>query len=102
MSHLRECPDQRNKSKRDVLHILLRPAMLETLRTMYARTTGATAGLPFETYLSELLENLAAEYRSQEWRLAHGHEGIKNERKVRPGAAYVNAAADLQEQEETL
>jgi hypothetical protein len=100
MSHLRECPDPRNKSTRTVVNILLRPAMFDTLKQMYERTTGATAGLPFETFLSEILENAAAEFRSQEWRLAHGHEGIKNERKVRPGAAYVNAAADLQEQEE--
>jgi hypothetical protein len=100
MSHLRECPDMRNKGKRNEVMILLRPAMLETLKQMYERTTGASAGLPFETFLAELLENAAAEFRSQEWRSAHGHERVKNERKVRPGAAYMNAAADLQEQEE--
>jgi hypothetical protein len=61
----------RNKGKRDTVSILIRPAMLETLKQMYERTTGASAGLPFETFLAELLENAAAEFRSQEWRAAH-------------------------------
>jgi hypothetical protein len=99
MTHLRECPDPRNKSTRNVVNILLRPAMFDTLKQMYERTTGATAGLPFETFLSEILENAAAEFRSQQWRSAHPN-GIKQTTKVRPGAAYVNAAADLREQEE--
>jgi hypothetical protein len=79
MSHLRECPDPRNKSARNAVNILLRPAMLDTLKQMYERTTGATAGLPFETFLAELLENAAAEFRSHEWRLAHPKVAAKIE-----------------------
>jgi hypothetical protein len=79
MTHFRECPDMRNKGKRDAVSILLRPAMLETLKQMYERTTGASAGLPFETFLAELLENAAAEFRSQEWRAAHPNVAAKIE-----------------------
>jgi hypothetical protein len=79
MSRLRECPDPRNKTKRDVVSILLRPAMFDTLKRMYERTTGASAGLAFETFLAELLENAAAEFRSQEWRTAHPNVAVKIE-----------------------
>jgi hypothetical protein len=79
MSHLRECPDPRNKSTRTVVNILLRPAMFDTLKQMYERATGATAGLPFETFLAELLENAAAEFRSQEWRTARPNVAAKIE-----------------------
>jgi hypothetical protein len=71
MSHQRESPDLRNKGRRDVVNILLRPAMLDTLHQMHSNTTGVSAGLPFETFLAEILESVAAEHRSRLWRAAH-------------------------------
>jgi hypothetical protein len=73
MSHLRECPDERNKGKRDVVSILLRPVMLETLREMYAGSQGAGT---FENFLAEHLENLAADFRLKQWRSEHSEAGL--------------------------
>src|ERR1700683_4279165 len=103
MSHLRETPDERNKCKsaRATVSLLLRPAMHETLLQMFEESQGAggTKG-NFESFLTEHLENIAAEYRAKAWRAAHPNEGIRDRKADRPGAAYVNAAADLQEQED--
>jgi hypothetical protein len=96
MTHLRECPDERNKGKRDVVSVPLRPIMFETLKTMHEKTTGETAGLPFETYLGQILENAAAEFRSQQWRAAHP---AKPERETeRTGMAYTAAALQIVEE----
>jgi hypothetical protein len=95
MSHLRECPDERNKGPRGVVSILLRPAMLDTLKEMHAEAQGTGT---FENFLGEHLENIAAEYRAKQWRLTHPTP-TKERKAERAGAVYANAAADLQEQE---
>jgi hypothetical protein len=59
---------------RTAVIIPLRPKMLEALREMHSKTIGVSAGLPFETFLAEILETAAAEHRSKAWRSEHPHE----------------------------
>jgi hypothetical protein len=74
--------------------------MLATLKEMYAKTAGFSASLPFESFLGEILENAAAEFRAQQWRSEHPHEEPKPERKAwRVGKMYANAASECEDEE---
>lgn len=85
-----QCPDERNKTARVMVSILLRPVMLETLRQMFEASKGEGGCYgTFEAFLVEHLENLAADFRAKQWRSEHGSEAAKPERKpARTGALY--------------
>jgi hypothetical protein len=96
----RKSPAEGNNGTRVVVCILIRTAMHQTLLEMFEQSKGDGGNAQtFEGFLCEHLENIAADFRSRQWRSQH--EAAKPERKAdRPGAAYANAASDLREQEE--